>query len=93
MIDNWKSEHFKTKAYGHPELWECTLEEFIEKVSPVLQAQQIKHNLKNKVAKTAAGFLRLKFDNKELKGKVEYEVAKAIDEALIYYVNVLGEDV
>lgn len=93
MTDNLKMERLKEKAYGHPAIWECTLEEFIEKVAHVLQEHQNKNNFKRKVFETAAGFLRLKFDNKELKGEIEYEVAKAIENSLMYYANVLGEDV
>lgn len=88
-----KSKEFKERSEGHPELWQCSLDEFIEKVLPTLKAKQSKHKLKNKVVKMAAQFLRLKFDLKELAGTIEYEVNKAIDESLIYFVNVLGEDV
>lgn len=88
-----KSKEFKEKSEGHPEIWRCSLEEFIEKVLPVLKEKQSKHQLKNKVVKVAAQFLRIGFDNKELAGTVEYEVNKAIDESLIYFVNILGEDV
>lgn len=87
------AERFKEKAYGHPEIWECALDEFINKVAPVLQDHQKRNKLKPKVVSLAADFLRLKFDAKELKGTVEYEVCNAIDMALIYYVNVLGEEV
>lgn len=83
---------YQEKAYGHPEIWECTLEEFIKKVSPELQDQWTRNNLKHKVVKLAADFLRLKFDGKELKGTIKHEVAKSIEESLIYFVNVLDED-
>jgi hypothetical protein len=83
----------RDKAYGHSEIWECTLEEFITKTLPTLQGHQQRNKLKAKVVKTAAEFLRIKFDRKELKGTIEYEVATAIQEALIYYVNCLGEEV
>jgi hypothetical protein len=93
MVDNWKSAQFKEKVNGHADLWDCTLENFIEKVTPVLQDHIRKNNLSSKVVKTAISFLRLKFDNKELKGEIGYEVAKAIEESLIYYVNCLGEGI
>ena len=88
-----KSKEFKEKSEGHPEIWKCSLEEFIEKVLPILKEKQSKHQLENKVVKVAAQFLRIGFDKKELAGTVEYEVDKAIDESLIYFVNILGEDV
>lgn len=87
------AEAFKKKAYGHAELWECSLEEFIEKVAPVLAEHQRRNKLQAKVIDTTAGFLRIKFEWKELKGTVEYEVASAIEIALIYYVNYLGETI
>ena len=87
------AERFKAKAYEHLELWECSLEEFIEKVIPVMQDHQKRNKLKPKVVRTAAVFLRMRFDSKELKGTIEYEVSKAIEESLIYYVNCLGEEV
>ena len=87
------SERLKEKAYGHPELWECSVEEFIEKVIPVMQAHQKRNKLQPKVIKTAAGFLRIRFDANELKGTIEYEVSTAIEQSLIYYVNCLGEEV
>jgi hypothetical protein len=87
------AELFKEKAYGHPELWECSLQEFIDKVSPVVQEHWNKHNLKKKVVLLAASFLRIKFERKELKGTIEYEVCSAIECAAIYFVNVLGEEV
>jgi hypothetical protein len=87
------AESLREKAYGHPELWVCTLEEFIEKVFPVLREHQIKNKLKRKVVILAAQFLRLHFDAKEMRGTIEYEVSKAIDESLIYYVNVAHEQV
>ena len=88
-----KSKEFKERSEGHHGIWKCSLEEFIEKVLPILKEKQSKHRLKNKVVKVAAQFLRIKFDEKELAGTIEYEVNKAIDESLIYFVNVLGEDV
>ena len=90
MIDTQK---LIERRQGHPDLWECTLQEFIDKTIPEMQAQQQKHTIGMKVVKTACAFLRIKFDRKELKGTVEYEVANAIQEALIYYANVLGEEV
>jgi len=87
------NELFKEKAFGHAELWDCTLDEFIEKVVPIIQKHQYKNKLKPKVIKTAIDFLHIRFNEKELKGTIEYEVSKAIEESLIYYVNCLGEDV
>jgi hypothetical protein len=84
---------FKERAYGHPEIWECTLDEMINKCSPVLQAQWNKHKLKKEVVKLAASFLRIKFERKQLKGEIGYEVCQAIDESLIYHVNCLGVEV
>ena len=82
----------RERREGHADIWECTLEEFIAKVLPICQSQQEKNNISRKVMKLAAAFLRLKFDGKELKGTVEYEVAKAIEGSMMYYTNVLGED-
>ena len=90
MIDTQK---LIERRQGHPDLWECTLQEFIDKTIPEMQAQQQKHSIGMKVVKTACAFLRLKFDRKELKGTIEYEVAKAIEESLIYYTNCVGEEV
>jgi hypothetical protein len=87
------SEQLRQKAFGHPEIWDCTLDEFIAKVFPVLQEHRTRNLLKPKVVNTAAQFLRIKFDRKELKGEIEYEVSIAIQESLIYYVNCLGEEV
>lgn len=90
---NWKAEQFKKKAYGHADIWECSLDEFIDKVIPVWQEHQKKNKLSRKVMELSAQFLRIKFDNKELKGTIEYEVAKAIEESMMYYVNIIGEDI
>jgi hypothetical protein len=87
------SQILRDKAYGHPELWECTLDEFIEKVLTVLLDHQKRNKLKRKVVETAVAFLRISFDKKELKGTIEYEVANAIQSAMIYYANCLGEEV
>jgi len=81
------------RRQGHADLWDCTVDEFIQKVIPEVQSQQLKHTIGMKVVKTACSFLRIKFDRKELKGTVEYEVANAIQESLIYYANCLGEEV
>lgn len=83
----------KERAYGHSSIWECSLEQLIEKVVPVLQDHQRRNLIPDRVLKTAAHFLRIKFDRKELAGEINYEVTCAIQEALIYYVNCLGEDV
>ena len=84
----------RDNAYGHADIWECTLDEFIAKVLPVVQEHYKKHSdLTPKVIKLAMQFLRLHFDAKELKGTIEHEVSRAIDESLIYYVNCTGEGV
>lgn len=93
MIDKVFTETLKEKAYGHPELWECTLDEFIAKASVVLMEHRDKNKLKPKVVSLAAQFLRIEFEAKTLKGTVEYEVSRAIDGALIYFVNVAGEEI
>lgn len=90
---NWKAEQFKEKVYGHADIWECSLDKFINKVIPVWQEHQVMNKLSKKVMELSAQFLRIKFDNKELKGTIEYEIAKAIEESMIYYINVLGEDI
>lgn len=83
----------RERSQGHIEVWQCTVDEFIEKVMPVLKEHMTKNKLKPKVVKLAASFLRIKFDKAELKGTIEYEVATAIEESLIYHVNCLGEEV
>lgn len=87
------SEYFRKRSLGHPEIWECTLQEMIAKVQPVFLEIQKTHNLPHKVVKFACGYMRYKFDNKELKGTIAYEVDSAIDYSLVYFTNVLGEDV
>ena len=84
---------FKDRRQGHADIYECSLDEFIDKVIPVWQEHQKKNKLSSKVMELSARFLRIKFDNKELKGTIEYEVAKAIEESMMYYVNCLGEDI
>lgn len=93
-MDNIKSkvEQFKERRLGHTDIWECTLEEFIKKVLLECNKQQKENNITYKIMELSAQFLRIKFDNKELKGTIEYEVAKAIEESMMYYVNVCGED-
>lgn len=87
-----KIEQIKKRRLGHSDIWECTLEEFINKVIPECNKQQKENKITNRIMKLGCSFLKLKFDDKELKGTIEYEVAKAIEEAMIYYTNVLGED-
>jgi len=77
---------------GYADIWECTLDEFIEKALPEVLKQQKKNDITHKIVKLATSFLKIKFEQKELKGTIEYEVAKAIEESMIYYTNVLGED-
>lgn len=84
---------FKEKSQGHSDIWQCTLEEFVTKVSPAILQRAKKHNLKPKVVMMATSFIRNKFELGDLAGTIEYEVSKVIEEALMYYVNVLGEDV
>lgn len=84
---------FRERREGHADIWECTLEEFIDKVIPIWKEHQIKNKLSRKVMELSAQFLRIKFDRKELKGTIEYEVSKAIEESMIYFVNGLGEDI
>lgn len=86
-------EALRNRSSGHEDIWECGLGEFIDKVSPVLSVCIVKDKLSPKVVELSAGFLRLKFDNKELKGTIDYEVKQAVQEALIYFVNVAGEDI
>lgn len=90
---NWKESQFYERRNGYADIWECNLDEFIDKVIPAWQEHQKKNKLSKKVMELSAQFLRIKFDNKELKGTIEYEVAKAIEESMMYYVNVLGEDI
>lgn len=73
-------------------VWECSFEDFLDKVSIELREQQIENNIRRGIISTAAGFLTFKFENKEMKYSVESEVRKAIGEASIYHVNYLGED-
>jgi len=80
------------RRQGHEDIWECSLEEFVKKVLPECNKQQKENNITYKIMKLCASFLRMKFNEKELKGTIEYEVAKAIEESMIYYTNVLGED-
>ena len=80
------------RRQGHTDVWECGLEEFVKKVLPECNKQQKENNITYKIMKLCASFLRIKFNDKELKGTVEYEVAKAIEESMIYYTNVLSED-
>jgi hypothetical protein len=80
------------RRQGHTDIWECSFEEFKEKVLPEYLRQQKDNNITHKILKLATSFLKIKFDNKELKGTIEYEVAKSIEESMIYYTNVLGED-
>lgn len=77
---------------GHTDIWECTLKEFIQKSFPEFRRQQKENDITDKILKLGCSFLRIKFEQKELKGTIEYEVAKAIEESMIYYTNVLGED-
>lgn len=84
-------EVLRERAYGHTEIWKCTLEEFGNKMAPVLLEHIEKNKLERKVYETAVSFLRIKFDRGELKGTVEYEVSTAIEESMIYYTNCLGE--
>jgi hypothetical protein len=77
---------------GHPEIWACSIEDFIAKVLPVLNGHKVRNNLSTKTIKTAAQFLRLRFDKGDLTGTIDYEVAHSIEMALVYYVNVLGEE-
>ena len=87
-----KSPEFRKRSEGYPEIWECSLEEFANKVIPeVLKQSKINH-LHTKVIKLGCSFLRTRYDHKELKGTIEYEVSRALDEALVYYVNGKGED-
>jgi hypothetical protein len=80
------------RRQGHADIWECNLEEFKEKVLPEYLKQQKDNDITNKILKLAISFLRIKFEAKELKGTIEYEVAKSIEESMMYYTNVLGED-
>jgi len=93
MMDISKSAEYKERSEGHRDLWSGTLMSVIQLLTPEIQRQQTKHKVPNKVITTAIGFLRLKYDEQKLAGTVQHEVALAIDEALVYHVNVLGEDV
>lgn len=92
-MDKKLLEELKEKTSGHAEIWECSFEEFTKKVIPVLRSEQLKNKLSQKVVLMAASFLRIKFDRKELKGTINNEVSLAIDNALMYYVNIKGEEV
>jgi hypothetical protein len=91
MLD-YKLEQIKNRRLGHADIWECTFEEFKEKAFPEYLRQQKNNNITNKILKLATSFLKIKFENKELKGTIEYEVAKSIEESMMYYTNVLDED-
>lgn len=80
------------RRQGHVDIWECSLEEFKEKVLPEYLMQQKNNDITHKILKLATSFLRIKFEAKELKGTIEYEVAKSIEESMMYYTNILGED-
>jgi hypothetical protein len=88
-----KSEAFRERSEGHEDLWQGTPEEFMDLVTPVIRAEQLVHSIPKKVVILACKFLRLGYDQHELKGTVAYEVSTAIDQALVYFTNVLGEDV
>lgn len=89
---DWKIEQIKKRRLGHEDIWECSLDEFKEKSLPEYLNQQKNNDITYKILKLATSFLRIKFEAKELKGTVEYEVAKSIEESMTYYTNVLGED-
>lgn len=80
------------RRQGHADIWECSLEEFKEKALPEYLKQQKNNDITHKILKLATSFLRIKFEAKELKGTIEYEVAKSIEESMMYYTNVLNED-
>jgi len=84
---------YKEISQGHADLWECTKDEFIKQVCDILKEQAKRNRLKPKVVTMAAQFLLIKFEKKELKGTAQHEVTKAVEESLIYFVNVLGEEV
>lgn len=72
---------------------EMYLKQIIDKTTPVLMSHWRRNDLHRKVIEMAIKFLRIGFNKGELKETVEHEVAKAIDKALVYYVNILGEEV
>lgn len=81
------------RCTGHKDIWDCSLDEFIEKVIPEYEKQILKNNISKKVYSLAMQFLRLDFDARKLAGTVEYEVANSIEAAGIYFVNVVGESI
>lgn len=89
-MDEKMRNEYKERREGHEDIWNCTLDECFTKISPIAQEHCAKDNIDNKTIGLAANFLRIKFERKELKGTIEYEVSKAFEEALIYYTNVEG---
>lgn len=64
-----------------------TIEEFIIKLVPLIKKQSKENKLKPEVVKLAVDLLILKFNSKELKGSLEYEVNTAIFESIAHYGN------
>lgn len=64
-----------------------TIEEFVIKLVPLIKKQSKENKLKPEVVKLAVDLLILKFNSKELKGSLEYEVNTAIFESIAHYGN------
>jgi hypothetical protein len=77
------------RRQGHADIWECSFEEFKEKALPEYLKQQKDNNIMNKILKLATSFLRIKFEDKELKGTIKgiIEQGVAITNLEIRYKN------
>lgn len=68
-----------------------TLDEFIEQSIPVMKEELVKAKLTQDAANLSIQFLRLKFDNGEIKD-IRKSCRDSIFESSVYYANVLGQD-
>jgi len=69
------------------------VKEFIAMVSPEFLKQATKHKISLKVVFLACEFMRIKFDQNDLKDSIEVEVSRALELSMIYYVNVANESI
>lgn len=80
----------KYDTTGHEDIWECSFEEFVAKVTPELNKRHSEAKLTKEELSAAISILKSMYFNKELKGTISNEVSKAIDYAMVYVTNVLG---
>lgn len=69
------------------------MKELIEKAIPILEAHRVRNKLHRKVIATAYQLLLYMFRKGELSDNLDRDVANAIEMAMIYYANCLGEEV